>query len=397
MPPGTYRNITGNQALGARPGRGERQSRAAAVPRRLPDHAGLRHPRRARRGTSASASAPSRPRTRSPASAPRSAPPSAARSASRTSSGPGIALKAETIGLAVTLELPLVVVDIQRAGPSTGLPTKTEQADLLQAMFGRNGESPVPVVAASTPGDCFDAALEAARIALTYRTPVILLSDGYLANGSEPWLLPGRGDAARRSRSSSPPSRTATASSCPTCATPRRWPAPWAIPGTPGLEHRIGGLEKADGTGNISYDPDNHDHMVRLRAQKVAASRPTSRRSRSTTRTARTLLVLGWGSTYGPIARRRAPRPRKRRQQVAQAHLRHLNPFPRNLGEVLRALRPGARPGDEPRPAAEAGARRVPRRRGRLQPGARAAVHARPSSPSAMEATAVTEQRQRRR
>jgi 2-oxoglutarate/2-oxoacid ferredoxin oxidoreductase subunit alpha len=251
-----------------------------------------------------------------------------------TSSGPGIALKAETIGLAVSLELPLLVIDIQRSGPSTGMPTKTEQADLLQVMFGRNGEAPVPVVAACTPSDCFHAALEAARIALTYRTPVVLLSDGYLANGSEPWLLPDVADLPEiKVEFATEPNHDG-----------EFWPylrdeatlaRPWAVPGTPGLEHRIGGLEKADGTGNISYDPDNHDHMVRLRAAKVAGIAAGIAPLEVDDQEGARLLVLGWGSTYGPIGAA-IRRVRAAGGRVAQAHLRHLNPFPGNLGEVLR-------------------------------------------------------------
>jgi 2-oxoglutarate/2-oxoacid ferredoxin oxidoreductase subunit alpha len=251
-----------------------------------------------------------------------------------TSSGPGIALKAETIGLAVSLELPLLVIDIQRSGPSTGMPTKTEQADLLQVMFGRNGEAPVPVVAACTPSDCFHAAVEAARIALKYRTPVVLLSDGYLANGSEPWLLP---DVAEL------PEIPVTFATEPNHEG-EFWPylrdeatlaRPWAVPGTPGLEHRIGGLEKADGTGNISYDPDNHDRMVRLRAAKVAGIAADIAPLEVDEQEGARLLVLGWGSTYGPIGAA-IRRVRADGGKVAQAHLRHLNPFPANLGEVLR-------------------------------------------------------------
>ncbi|MFL6272533.1 MAG: 2-oxoacid:acceptor oxidoreductase subunit alpha [Actinomycetes bacterium] len=250
-----------------------------------------------------------------------------------TSSGPGVALKAETIGLAVSLELPLLVIDIQRSGPSTGMPTKTEQADLLQVLYGRNGEAPVPVVAACTPSDCFSAAVEAARIALKYRTPVVLLSDGYLANGSEPWLLP---DVA-----------SLPDISVPFATEPNHegdfWPylrdeatlaRPWAVPGTPGLEHRIGGLEKADGTGNISYDPENHDRMINLRAAKVAGIANDIPRLEVDHQDGSRLLVLGWGSTYGPIgaAMRRV---RASGARVSVAHLRHLNPFPANLGEVL--------------------------------------------------------------
>jgi 2-oxoglutarate ferredoxin oxidoreductase subunit alpha len=251
-----------------------------------------------------------------------------------TSSGPGIALKAETIGLAVSLELPLLVIDIQRSGPSTGMPTKTEQADLLQVMFGRNGEAPVPVVAACTPSDCFHAAVEAARIALKYRTPVVLLSDGYLANGSEPWLLPDVADLPEI------PVAFATEPNhdgefWPYLRDEATLARPWAVPGTPGLEHRIGGLEKADGTGNISYDPDNHDRMVRLRAAKVAGIAADIAPLEVDGQEGARLLVLGWGSTYGPIGAA-IRRVRASGGKVAQAHLRHLNPFPANLGEVLR-------------------------------------------------------------
>lgn len=256
-----------------------------------------------------------------------------------TTSGPGMALKAETIGLAVMTELPLVICDIQRGGPSTGLPTKTEQADLLQAMYGRNGEAPLPVIAPRSPADCFDAALEATRIAITYRTPVILLSDGYLANGSEPWQLP---DIAKLPiidpAFATKPNRT-------TGKGAEFWPylrdedtlaRPWAIPGTAGLEHRIGGIEKAEGTGAISYDPDNHDQMVRTRQAKVdriAGDLPPMEID-DPDGSAR-LLVLGWGSTYGPIGAA-VRQVRDAGGAVAQAHLRHLNPFPADLGDVLR-------------------------------------------------------------
>ncbi|HKE98089.1 MAG TPA: 2-oxoacid:acceptor oxidoreductase subunit alpha [Actinomycetes bacterium] len=252
-----------------------------------------------------------------------------------TTSGPGIALKSETIGLAVSLELPLIVCDIQRGGPSTGLPTKTEQSDLLQAMFGRNGEAPVPIVAPRSPADCFWAAIEAARIALKYRTPVFLLSDGYLANGSEPWRLP---DVAELPDISVP---FATAPNhdgefWPYLRDPETLARPWAVPGTPGLEHRIGGLEKADGTGNISYDPENHDLMVRLRAAKVAGiARDIGPLEVDDDGTGARTLVLGWGSTYGPIGAA-VRRVRGRGEPVAQAHLRHLNPFPADLGDALR-------------------------------------------------------------
>ena len=256
-----------------------------------------------------------------------------------TTSGPGIALKSETIGLAVSLELPLIVVDVQRGGPSTGLPTKTEQSDLLQAMFGRNGESPVPIIAPQSPADCFDATVEAARIAVTYRTPVFLLSDGYLANGSEPWCLPEVDslpvidpDFATK------PNHQAEDGSEEFWAyqrDPQTLARPWAIPGTAGLEHRIGGLEKADGSGNISYDPENHDRMVRLRQAKVDAIADTivDIEVDDPGGDAR-ILMLGWGSTYGPIGAA-CQIVRRSGVKVAQAHLRHLNPFPRNLGEVL--------------------------------------------------------------
>jgi len=249
-----------------------------------------------------------------------------------TSAGPGVVLKAETIGLGVTLELPLVILDIQRAGPSTGMPTKPEQADLLMVMFGRNGESPVPVIAASTPSQCFHAAIEAARIALKYRTPVYLLSDAYLANGSEPWLIP---DVA-----SLPEIRTTFATEAdgdfmPYARDPETLARPWALPGTPGLEHRIGGLEKADVTGSISYDPDNHDLMTRLRAAKVAGiARDIPLLEVDDPDGART-LVLGWGSTYGPIGAA-VKRVRRDGHRIAQAHLHYLNPFPSNTGEILR-------------------------------------------------------------
>jgi len=257
-----------------------------------------------------------------------------------TTSGPGLALKAETIGLAVSLELPLIVVNVQRGGPSTGLPTKTEQADLLQAMFGRNGEAPVPIVAPRSPSDCFDAAIEAARIATKYRTPVLLLSDGYLANGSEPWLLPEVAALPDlRVEFATEPNHVAandTAEFWPYLRDEQTLARPWAVPGTPGLEHRIGGLEKADGSGNISYDPANHEAMVRLRAAKIdgiAADIPPLQVDDPSGRAR--VLVLGWGSTYGPIGAA-VRQVRRVGGVVAQAHLRHLHPFPANTGEVLR-------------------------------------------------------------
>jgi 2-oxoglutarate ferredoxin oxidoreductase subunit alpha len=252
-----------------------------------------------------------------------------------TTSGPGVALKSETISLAVALELPLLIVDVQRAGPSTGMPTKTEQADLNMALFGRHGEAPVAVVAPRSPADCFDAAIEAARIALTYRTPVILLSDGYIANGSEPWLLPSVDALPDMRVSFAAEPNGPDGQFLPYLRDPETLARPWAIPGTPGLEHRIGGLEKADKTGDISYDPANHDFMVRTRAARIEAIEVPDVEVEDPDGTAR-LLVLGWGSTYGPIGA--ACRSlRQRGLPVAQAHLRHLSPMPRNLGDVLKA------------------------------------------------------------
>jgi 2-oxoglutarate ferredoxin oxidoreductase subunit alpha len=258
-----------------------------------------------------------------------------------TTSGPGLALKSETIGLAISLELPLLVIDIQRGGPSTGLPTKTEQSDLMLAMYGHHGESPVPIVAPHSPADCFHVAIEAARIALKYRTPVLVLSDGYLANGAEPWLIP---DVATL------PDISTTFATEPNHVNadgePEFWPylrdpetlaRPLALPGTPGLMHRIGGIEKADGTGNISYEPENHDRMVRLRAAKVAgvAADIPPVELRGDVDDAE-ILVIGWGSTWGAISGA-VDRCRQLGRKVAQAHVVHLNPFPANLGDVLRA------------------------------------------------------------
>ncbi|MEU0991459.1 2-oxoacid:acceptor oxidoreductase subunit alpha [Streptomyces sp. NPDC005953] len=258
-----------------------------------------------------------------------------------TTSGPGIALKAEAIGLAVTLELPLIVVDIQRGGPSTGLPTKTEQADLLQVLHGRNGESPLPVVSASSPADCFDACIEAVRIALKYRTPVVLLSDGYLANGSEPWRIPHSSTLPDlRVEFATGPNGTAADGSprfLPYLRDPETLARPWAVPGTPGLEHRIGGLEKADGTGDISYDADNHEFMVRTRQAKIdGIARELPPTVVDDPDGDARVLVIGWGSTAGPIAAACAE-VRAAGGSVARAHLRHLNPFPADLGEVLAA------------------------------------------------------------
>lgn len=257
-----------------------------------------------------------------------------------STSGPGVALKSEAIGLAVMTELPLVVVNVQRSGPSTGMPTKTEQADLMQAVWGRNGEAPVPVIAAKSSTDCFDTAVEACRIAVTYRTPVIMLSDGYLANGAEPWRIPDlasidpidpgfstelNGEVDGKPRF------------LPYERDPETLARAWAIPGTPGLEHRIGGIEKAALTGEVSYDPDNHELMTRTRQAKidgivrdipdVTVDDPSGEAR---------VLVLGWGSTYGPITAA-TRRIRKTGRSVAAAHLRHLNPMPANLGDVLRS------------------------------------------------------------
>ena len=250
-----------------------------------------------------------------------------------TTSGPGLDLKSETIGLAVALEVPLIVIDIQRGGPSTGLPTKTEQSDLLHAMFGRHGEAPLPIVAPYSPASCFWACLEAARLAIRYMTPVIVLSDGYLANGAEPWRIPSVDKI---------PEIPVTFASHPNVGDDF-WPylrdeqtlaRPWAIPGTPGLEHRVGGLEKADGTGNISYEPDNHQLMTQLRAAKIQAIEEDIEPLEWHGDDDAKVLVLGWGGTYGSIGAA-CRRLRARGQKVAQAHLKHLNPFPRNTKEVL--------------------------------------------------------------
>ncbi|WP_460495926.1 2-oxoacid:acceptor oxidoreductase subunit alpha [Glycomyces tarimensis] len=253
-----------------------------------------------------------------------------------TSSGPGIALKSETISLAVSLELPLVVIDVQRAGPSTGMPTKTEQADLMMAMFGRHGEAPIAVVAPQSPSDCFAAMLEATRMALHFRTPVMLLSDGYIANGAEPWKLPDLTELPDLSVDFATEFNDTDSSGndvfLPFKRDPDTLARPWAVPGTPDLQHRIGGIEKADGTGDISYDPANHDHMVRTRAAKIAGIPVPDLEVEGPGDAG--VLVLGWGSTWGPIGA--AVRGlRDRGIAIARAHLRHLNPMPANLGEVL--------------------------------------------------------------
>jgi 2-oxoglutarate ferredoxin oxidoreductase subunit alpha len=262
-------------------------------------------------------------------------------------SGPGICLKSEAIGLAVMTELPVIIIDVQRGGPSTGLPTKTEQADLLQAMFGRNGECPAAILAPCSPADCFAMAMEAARLAVGFMTPVFLLSDGYLANGAEPWLIPALSELPKT------PTHYATA---PNGASngignghadgnghatflpykrDARLVRPWAVPGTPGLEHRIGGLEKEDGTGNVSYDPANHEHMVKTRAQKIANIAKEIPELEVSGPAEGDLLVCGWGGTYGSILTA-VQRARRKGQSVAHAHFRYLNPMPRNTAEVLK-------------------------------------------------------------
>lgn len=249
-----------------------------------------------------------------------------------TSSGPGIALKTEAIGLATMAELPLVIINVQRGGPSTGLPTKTEQADLLQAMFGRNSEAPLPILAPATPGDCFHMAIEAARIAIKYMVPVFLLSDGYLANGAEPWPVPKLADLPRIPVTF----RTDPEGFSPYQRAADTLARPWAIPGTPGLEHRIGGLEKHEHTGSVSYDPVNHERMVKLREAKVAGIAADVPDLEVNGDASGDLLVLGWGSTYGAITAA-VSAARARGLKVSSAHLRHLNPFPRNLEQVLRS------------------------------------------------------------
>ena len=248
-----------------------------------------------------------------------------------TSSGPGVALKTEAMGLALMLELPLVICNVQRGGPSTGLPTKTEQADLLQAVYGRNGESPIPVLASSTPGDCFEAAYEAFRIAVKYMTPVLYLTDGYLANGSEPWLIP---DPAKL-----PPItvkyRTDPEGFHAYQRDPKTLARPWVIPGTPGMEHRVGGLEKDSLTGNVSYDPQNHEKMIRTRAEKVARVADEIPPTQIFGEPSGDVLVLGWGGTYGAL-HQAVESLQKRGKKVSQVHLRWLNPLPKDLGEVIR-------------------------------------------------------------
>jgi len=250
-------------------------------------------------------------------------------------SGPGVALKTEAMGLAVMTELPMVIVDVQRAGPSTGMPTKVEQADLMQVMFGRNGESPMPILAPATPGECFSLAIEASRIALKYMTPVAYLSDAFVANGAEPWRVPSLKDLPDISV---PNAVAGEGTFLPYARDDRTLARPWAVPGTPGLEHRIGGLEKADGLGNVSYDPDNHHRMSLLRAEKVARIADDIPPLEVFGPQTGDLLIIGWGSTYGAL-RSAAERLQADGRSVAHAHLRYLNPFPANTADVLAGFR----------------------------------------------------------
>jgi 2-oxoglutarate/2-oxoacid ferredoxin oxidoreductase subunit alpha len=334
MRPGTYRNVTGNQALAL-------GLVAASVKSRLPLFLGA-YPITPASGILEELARHKHFGVRTFQAEDEIAAVGAALGASfggalgvSTSSGPGVVLKQETIGLAVTLELPLVILDIQRAGPSTGMPTKPEQADLLMTLFGRNAESPVPVVAAATPGDCFATAIEACRLAIKYRTPVFCLSDAYLANGSEPWLIPEVNDIPELEVDFAT-RPNADGAFMPYLRDESTLARPWAVPGTPGLEHRIGGLEKADATGNVSYDPDNHDYMVRIRARKVAGITADIPELEVDHQEGAQLLVVGWGGTAGPIGAA-VRRVREGGRKVASAHLRHLNPFPRNTGDVLRS------------------------------------------------------------
>jgi 2-oxoglutarate ferredoxin oxidoreductase subunit alpha len=248
-----------------------------------------------------------------------------------TTSGPGMALKTEALGLAVAVELPLVICDIQRGGPSTGLPTKTEQADLLQALFGRNSEAPIPVLAPSTPGDCFWIALEASRIAIKYMVPVIILSDGYLANGAEPWKIPELSELPEIPVHF----ETNPEGFQPYRRDPQTLARPWAIPGTPGLEHRVGGLEKQDVSGNVNYEPLNHEHMVRTRAEKVAGIVQEVPDVVPEGDPSGELLIVAWGSTQGPITAALRTQ-REKGHRIGHVHLRYLNPLPKNLGDVLK-------------------------------------------------------------
>jgi 2-oxoglutarate/2-oxoacid ferredoxin oxidoreductase subunit alpha len=247
-----------------------------------------------------------------------------------TTSGPGLALKTEALGLAVMVELPLVIIDVQRGGPSTGLPTKTEQADLLQAMYGRNGESPIPVIAAATPSDCFNTVFEAVRIAIKFMTPVICLTDAYLGNGSEPWLIPKYESLP----DISPHFRTNPEGFLPYLRDEVTLARPWAIPGTPGLMHRIGGLEKQHLTGNVNYEPENHERMVRLRSEKIERIMNDIPPAEIEDVQKGEVLVVGWGSTYGAI-KTAVLRHRAKGHSVAHLHLRYINPMQKNIGEII--------------------------------------------------------------
>ncbi len=332
LPPGTYTNITGNIALAYGLIAGARQARLALVYASYPItpasdilHELSKHKNFGVKTLQAEDEIAA-------ASIAVGAAFSGALAVTGTS-GPGLDLKAEAIGLAISLELPMLIVDVQRAGPSTGMPTKTEQADLLLALFGRHGESPLPVVAAKSPSHCFDAAFEAARLAVKYRTPVILLSDGYLANGAEPWLLP---DVASLPDISVPFATELNhdAGFWPYLRDPETLARPWAVPGTPGLQHRIGGIEKEDGSGNISYQPENHDRMVRLRQAKIDGIADDIPGVELDHQEGAELLVVGWGSTWGSITAG-VRRVRAKGRKVAHAHVHHLSPLPADLGDVL--------------------------------------------------------------
>ncbi len=330
LTPGVYRNLSGNQALAMGFVVAAQAGRASAVPGLVSDYARLRYPARTLQATRTSACLTFQAEDEIAAITSTIGASYAGTLAITTTSGPGMALKTEAMGLAVMVELPIVICDIQRGGPSTGLPTKTEQADLLQAMFGRNSEAPIPVLAASTPGDCFWIALEASRIALKYMIPVIMLSDGYLANGAEPWRIPQVSEIPKI------PVHFATDPQgfLPYKRDPQTLSRPWAIPGTPGLEHRVGGLEKQDVTGNVNYEPLNHEKMVRLRAAKVEAIGQDVPDVVPAGDPDGDLLIIGWGSTYGSItAALKAQRAAGHR--IGHVHLRYLNPLPRNLGQVM--------------------------------------------------------------
>ena len=333
LPAGTYRNITGNVALSYGLGRGRAEGEAAAVLRVVPDHARFRHPARALEAQALRRAHPAGRRRDRGGRRGRRCRVRRVSLAVTGTSGPGLDLKSEALGLALSLELPLLLVDVQRGGPSTGLPTKTEQADLMLAMYGRHGEAPLPIVAAKSPSDCFDAAFEAVRIAVKYRTPVILLTDGYLANGAEPWKLP---DTEALPDISTPFATEPNHGDLfwPYLRDPETLARPWAIPGTPGLMHRVGGLEKEDGSGNVSYEPENHEKMTRLRAAKIAGIAKDIPGVELDHEEGATFLLCSWGGTWG-VATAAVRRIRARGIPIAHAHLTHLSPFPADLGDVL--------------------------------------------------------------